>query len=65
MEKGESVTLELQSNVEQGQKKKIKKLQKFVDANDEKKKALIDLYLEGLIEKENLKGKEEILKCKL
>ena len=65
VEKGESVTLELQSNVEQGQKKKIKKLQKFVDANDEKKKALIDLYLEGLIEKGEFEGKRRDLEMQV
>lgn len=57
VKKGESVTLKLQSNVEEGQEKKIKKLQQLLNVNEQKKKALLDLYLEELINKEEFEKK--------
>ena len=65
VKKGESVTLSLQNNVEQGQKKTIKKLQKLVDTNEQKKKALLDLYLEGLIDKREFEKKRNDLEIEV
>ncbi|EJQ37571.1 hypothetical protein IEE_05130 [Bacillus cereus BAG5X1-1] len=59
VKKGESVTLKLQRNVEEGQEKKIKKLQQLLNVNEQKKKALLDLYLEELINKEEFEKKTE------
>lgn len=65
VKKGESVTLSLQNNVEQGQKKTIKKLQKLVDTNEQKKKALLDLYLEGIIDKREFEKKRNDLEIEV
>ncbi len=59
VEKGESVTLRLQSNIEKGQEKKIKRLQQLMSTNQQKKKALLDLYLEELISKEEFEKKRK------
>ncbi|MCC2480471.1 recombinase family protein [Bacillus pacificus] len=65
VEKGESVTLKLQNNVEKGQEKKIKKLQQLMSANQQKKKALLDLYLEELINKEEFEKKRNDLEAEI
>ena len=57
--------MSLQNNVEQGQKKTIKKLQKLVDTNEQKKKALLDLYLEGLIDKREFEKKRNDLEIEV
>nr|WP_283750905.1 recombinase family protein [Bacillus cereus] len=61
IKKGELITLKLQSNVEQGQEKKIKKLQRLMNVNEQKKKSLLDLYLEELINKEEFEKKRNDL----
>ncbi|AAS43500.1 recombinase family protein [Bacillus cereus] len=61
IKKGESVTLKLQNNVEQGKKEKIKKLQQLMNVNEQKKQSLLDLYLEGLINKEEFEKKRNDL----
>ncbi|WP_369902428.1 recombinase family protein [Bacillus manliponensis] len=65
VKKGESVTLKLQSNVEEGQEKKIKKLQHLMTVNEQKKKALLDLYLEELINKEEFEKKRNDLEAEI
>ncbi|EJR78562.1 hypothetical protein IK9_03865 [Bacillus cereus VD166] len=61
IKKGELITLELQSNVEQGQGKKVRKLQRIINVNEQKKKSLLDLYLEELINKEEFEKKRNDL----
>ncbi|MFJ7764441.1 recombinase family protein [Bacillus toyonensis] len=61
VKKGESVTLKLQNNVEDEREKKIKKLQQFINGNAQKKKSLLDLYLEELISKEEFEKKRNDL----
>ncbi|HDR7750652.1 recombinase family protein [Bacillus paranthracis] len=61
IKKGEFITLNLQSNVEQEQKEKIKKLQQFVNTNEQKKRSLLDLYLEKLIDKTEFEKKRNDL----
>ncbi|MCU4904552.1 recombinase family protein [Bacillus paranthracis] len=65
VKKGESVTLKLQSNIEEGQEKKIKKLQHLMSVNEQKKTALIDLYLEGLINKGEFEKKRNNLEAEI
>ncbi|MDA1641854.1 recombinase family protein [Bacillus cereus group sp. TH177-1LC] len=57
VEKGKSLTLNFQNTTEKGKKEKIKKLQQLLKANEQKKKSLLDLYLEGLIDKEEFEKK--------
>ncbi|WP_419180311.1 recombinase family protein [Bacillus mobilis] len=61
VKKGEYVTLRLQNNIEEGQGEKIKKLQKLMTVNEQKKKALLDLYLEELINKVEFEKKRNEL----
>ncbi|BCB39524.1 site-specific recombinase [Bacillus cereus] len=63
--KGEMVTLKLQSNVERSQEKRMKKLQKLINVNEQKKKSLIDLYLEGLINKNEFEKKRNDLEIQI
>ncbi|ACK92466.1 recombinase family protein [Bacillus paranthracis] len=65
VKKGESVNLKLQSNVEEGQEKKIKKLQQLLNVNEQKKKTLLDLYLEELINKEEFEKKRSDLEAEI
>ncbi|MDF9479479.1 recombinase family protein [Bacillus cereus] len=65
VEKGEFVTLRLQNTVEKGQEKKIKKLQQLMSINQQKKKALLDLYLEELINKEEFEKKRHDLEAEI
>lgn len=65
IKKGESVTLRLQSNVEQGQEKKIKKLKQLINVNEQKKKSLLDLYLEELINKEEFEKKRNDIETEI
>lgn len=44
--------------MEQGQEKKIKKLKQLMNGNEQKKKTLLDLYLEELINKEEFEKTE-------
>ncbi|WP_242302194.1 recombinase family protein [Bacillus cereus group sp. BfR-BA-01423] len=63
--KGEMVTLKLQSNVERSQEKRMKKLQKLINVNEQKKKSLIDLYLEGLVNKNEFEKKRNDLEIQI
>ncbi len=65
VKKGESITLKLQSNVEGGREKKIKKLQQLMNTNEQKKKSLLDLYLEKLIDKEEFEKKRNDLEIEI
>ncbi|HFJ9490825.1 TPA: recombinase family protein [Bacillus cereus] len=65
VEKGEFVTLRLQNTVEKGQEKEIKKLQQLMSTNQQKKKALLDLYLEELINKEEFEKKRHDLEAEI
>ncbi|WP_044784526.1 recombinase family protein [Bacillus thuringiensis] len=65
VKKGESITLKLQSNVEEGREKKVKKLHQFVNTNQQKKKSLLDLYLEELIDKEEFEKKRNDLEIEI
>lgn len=65
VEKGEFVTLRLQNTVEKGQEKKIKKLQQLMSTNQQKKKTLLDLYLEELINKEEFEKKRHDLEAEI
>ncbi|KAA0795307.1 recombinase family protein [Bacillus wiedmannii] len=65
VKKGESLTLKLQNNVEEGRGKKVKKLQHLVNANEQKKKSLLDLYLEELIDKEEFEKKRSDLEIEI
>ncbi|MGS2746350.1 recombinase family protein [Bacillus zanthoxyli] len=61
VKKGEAVTLKLQNSIEEGQEQKIKKLQKLMTVNEQKKKAILDLYLEELINKVEFEKKRNEL----
>lgn len=65
VQKGESITLKLQSNVEEGREKKVKKLHQFINTNEQKKKSLLDLYLEELIDKEEFEKKRNDLEIEI
>lgn len=65
VKKGESVILKLQSNVEQGQERKIKKLKQIMNVNEQKKKSLLDLYLEEIITKEEFEKKRNDLEAEI
>ncbi len=65
IKKGEYVILKLQSNVEQGQEKKIKKLKQLINANEQKKNSLLDLYLEKIINKEEFEKKRNALELEI
>ncbi|MEM5604246.1 hypothetical protein AAHB51_05605 [Bacillus cereus] len=52
VKKGENITLQLRSNVEEGQERERKKLKQILKINEQKKKSLLDLYLEAIINKE-------------
>ncbi|MGH0708272.1 recombinase family protein [Bacillus paranthracis] len=61
VKKGEAVTLKFQNSIEEGQEQKIKKLQKLMIVNEQKKKAILDLYLEELINKAEFEKKRKEL----
>lgn len=61
VKKGEAVTLKLQNSIEEGRGQKIKKLQKLMTVNEQKKKAILDLYLEELINKAEFEKKRKEL----
>ncbi|MDX5845331.1 recombinase family protein [Bacillus cereus group sp. BfR-BA-01233] len=61
VKKGQYVTLKLQSNVEEQKGKKLKRLHDFMNVNEQKKKALLDLYLENLINKGEFEKKRNDL----
>ncbi|GAB6554226.1 recombinase family protein [Bacillus mobilis] len=65
VKKGESITLKLQSNVEKEREKKIKKLNQILAGNVQKKKVLLDLYLEKLINKEEFEEKRNDLEIEI
>ncbi|MFE6134868.1 recombinase family protein [Bacillus sp. NPDC057893] len=65
VKKGEAVTLKLQSNVKEEQGKKEKKLQQLMNVNEQKKKSLLDLYLEELINKEEFEKKRNDLETEI
>ncbi len=51
MKKGESILLNLTSNVANEQVKKERKLQQSLKQNEQRKKNLLDVYMDGLIDK--------------
>ncbi|WP_042354864.1 recombinase family protein [Bacillus rubiinfantis] len=57
MKKGESVLLNLQINLENDLVEQERKLQQMVKQNEQRKKNLLDLYLDGLIGKEEFEKK--------
>ncbi|MDF2017692.1 MULTISPECIES: recombinase family protein [unclassified Bacillus (in: firmicutes)] len=57
VKKGENITLQLRSNVEEGQERERKKLKQILKINEQKKKSLLDLYLEAIINKEEFEKK--------
>ncbi|QBJ65017.1 recombinase family protein [Bacillus anthracis] len=65
VEKGESIILKLRNNVEEGRDTKVKKLHHLVNTNEQKKKSLLDLYLEELIDKEEFEKKRNDLEIEI
>ncbi|MBE7141781.1 recombinase family protein [Bacillus paranthracis] len=65
VEKGEMLTLNFQNTMEKGKKEKIKRLQQLLKTNEQKKKALLDLYLEQLINKEEFEKKRSDLELEI
>lgn len=65
VEKGESLTLTFQNTIKKGKKEKIKKMQQLLKTNEQKKKSLLDLYLEGLIDKEEFEKKRNDLELEI
>ncbi|PGZ24567.1 recombinase family protein [Bacillus anthracis] len=65
VEKGEMLTLNFQNTIEKGKKEKIKRLQQLLETNGQKKKALLDLYLEQLINKEEFEKKRSDLELEI
>lgn len=59
MRKGESILFNLSSHVENEQIKKVQKLQQTIKQNEQRKKNLLDLYLDGLIDKEEFEKKRQ------
>ncbi len=59
MKKGESVLLNLRPNVENEQVRKEKKLQQILKQNEQRKKNLLELYLDGLIKKSEFEKKRK------
>jgi len=57
IKKGESVFINLQSNVENEQAKQVRKLQQTLKQNEQRKQNLLDLYLDGLIDKDEFEKK--------
>ena len=62
MKKGESVLLNLRPNVENEQVRKEKKLKQILKQNEQRKKNLLELYLDCLIKRPNLKRNEKRLR---
>ena len=62
MKKGESVLLNLRPNVENEQVRKEKKLKQILKQNEQRTKNLLELYLDGLIKRTNLKRNEKRLR---
>ncbi|AJH64374.1 DNA recombinase [Bacillus cereus 95/8201] len=65
IEKGESLTLNFQNTMEKGKREKIKKIQQILKTNEQKKKSLLDLYLDGLIDKEEFEKKRSDLEIEI
>lgn len=65
VEKGEFLTLNFQNTMEKGKKEKIKQLQQLLKTNEQKKKALLDLYLDQLINKEEFEKKRSDLEMEI
>jgi len=65
VEKGEFLTLNFQNTMEKGKKEKIKQLQQLLKTNAQKKKALLDLYLDQLINKEEFEKKRSDLEMEI
>ncbi|MBP0723924.1 recombinase family protein [Bacillus sp. RG28] len=59
MEKGKDVLLNIQKSAETNQLKKCKKLEQTLKQNEQRKKKLLDLYLDQLIEKEEFEKKRK------
>ncbi|MBR9654989.1 MULTISPECIES: recombinase family protein [Bacillus] len=65
VDKGNSLVLNLQNIIEEGKEEKIKKLQQLLSTNEHKKKSLLDLYLEKLINKEEFEKKRKDLELEI
>lgn len=65
VEKGGFLTLNFQNTMEKGKKEKIKQLQQLLKTNEQKKKALLDLYLDQLIDKEEFEKKRSDLEMEI
>ncbi|MBG9543606.1 serine recombinase [Cytobacillus firmus] len=59
MQKGESVLFNLSTSVANEQAKQERKLQQSLKQNEQRKKNLLDLYLDGLIDKEEFEKKRQ------
>ncbi len=59
MKKGESVLLNLRPNVENEQVRKEKKLKQILKQNEQRTKNLLELYLDGLIKKNEFEKKRK------
>jgi uncharacterized membrane protein YccC len=59
MQKGESVLFNLSTNVANEQAKQERKLQQSLKQNEQRKKNLLDLYLDGLIDKKEFEKKRQ------
>lgn len=59
MKKGESVLLNLRPNMENEQVRKEKKLRQILKQNEQRKKNLLELYLDGLIKKTEFEKKRK------
>ncbi|HDR8250297.1 TPA: recombinase family protein [Bacillus cereus] len=59
MKKGESVLLNLRPNVENEQVRKEKKLKQILKQNEQRTKNLLELYLDGLIKKNEFEKKQK------
>lgn len=65
VEKGEFLTLKFQNTIKKGKKEKIKQVQQLLKTNEQKKKALLDLYLDQLINKEEFEKKRSDLEMEI
>ncbi|MDA2756314.1 recombinase family protein [Bacillus cereus group sp. Bc005] len=65
IDKGKSITLNFRNNFEEGKKAKIKNLQQKLNINEQKKKSLLDLYLEKLINKDEFEKKRSEIEMEI
>ncbi|PGA29530.1 recombinase family protein [Bacillus thuringiensis] len=65
IDKGKSITLDFQNTMKKGKQEQINKLKNVLKLNERKKRSLIDLYLEQLINKEEFEKKRNDLKMEI